>query len=76
MDLQTRKLHFIQEILTISNEKVIEKLELVLKEQQILDPMLKEKLTSRALKAERDIKEGRVMNREEIDKKLNALIGL
>lgn len=77
MDLQTRKLHFIEEILAISDEKVIEKLESVLKkEQQELDPVLKEKLTSRALKAEQDIKEGRVMNREEMEKKLNARLGI
>jgi hypothetical protein len=77
MDLQTRKLLFIEEILAISNEKIIEKLELVLKkEHQKLDPVLKEKLTSRALKAEQDIKEGRVMNREEMEKKLNTRLGI
>lgn len=76
MDLQTRKLHFIEEILAISNEKIIAKLELVLKkEQQELDPVLKEKLTSRALKAEQNIKEGRVMSREEMEQKLNARLG-
>ena len=31
VDLQTRKLHFIQELLALSNEKVIEKLEGFLK---------------------------------------------
>lgn len=77
MDLQTRKLHFIEEILAISNEEIIKKLESVLKkEQQELDPALKEKLTSRALKAEQDIKEGRVMNREEMEEKLNARLGI
>ena len=37
-----------------------------------LDPTLKEKLTSRALKAEEDIKEGRVYTREEFEKKLDS----
>lgn len=34
MDLQTRKLHFIEAILSIGNEKVIEKLEALLKKEQ------------------------------------------
>ena len=34
MDLQTRKLHFIEEILSIGNEQVIEKLEALLKKEQ------------------------------------------
>ena len=34
MDLQTRKLHFIKAILSIGNEKVIEKLEALLKKEQ------------------------------------------
>jgi len=35
-----------------------------------LDPILTEKLTARALKAEEDIKAGRVYTREEFEKKL------
>jgi hypothetical protein len=34
MDLHAKKLHFIQEILSIGNEKVIEKLEALLKKEQ------------------------------------------
>ena len=34
MDIQTRKLHFIQEILTLSNEKIMEKLESLLKSEK------------------------------------------
>ncbi|MEX0882090.1 MAG: hypothetical protein WDZ72_01330 [Cyclobacteriaceae bacterium] len=41
-----------------------------------LDPVLKEKLTSRALKAEEDIKAGRVYTREELEKKLDNRLGL
>ena len=36
-----------------------------------LDPLLKNKLASRALKAEEDIKAGRVYTREEFEKKLD-----
>jgi len=72
MDLETRKLHFIEEILAISNEKVIEKLEEVLEKEQLeLDPVLKEKLTSRAIKANEDIRVGRVYSREEAETKID-----
>ena len=77
MDLQSRKLHFIEEVLAISNEKVMEELESVLKkEQQSLDPVLKEKLTSRALKADEDIKAGRVNSREEAEAKIRQRMGI
>lgn len=41
-----------------------------------LNPMLKEKLTSRALKAEEDISAGRVMDRKELEHKLNGRLGI
>lgn len=41
-----------------------------------LDPILKEKLTSRAIKAEEDIKAGRVYTREEFERKLDSRLGL
>jgi hypothetical protein len=41
-----------------------------------LDPILKEKLTSRALKAEEDIQTGRVYTREEFEKKLDNRLGI
>ncbi len=41
-----------------------------------LDPMLKEKLTSRALRADEDIKAGRVYTREELEKRLDNRLGL
>jgi len=41
-----------------------------------LDPILKEKLTSRALKAEEDIQAGRVYTRKEFEKKLDNGLGL
>ncbi|WP_375578299.1 hypothetical protein ABWH96_14830 [Marivirga tractuosa] len=77
MDIQSRKLQFIQGILTINDEKIIEKLESVLKdEQQKIDPVLKEKLTSRAVKANEDIKSGKVYNREEAEKELRNRMGI
>lgn len=41
-----------------------------------LDPILKEKLTSRALKAEEDIKAGKVSTRKEFEKKMDSRLGL
>ena len=76
MDLQTRKLHFIEEILAISSEEIIDKLETVLKKEQELNPILKEKLTARALKAEEDIKAGRVYTREEAEAKIKERMGI
>ncbi|MFY0602056.1 MAG: hypothetical protein JXR03_20445 [Cyclobacteriaceae bacterium] len=73
MDLQTRKLHFIEEILAINNEEIIEKLESVLQnEQEDLNATLKEKLTSRALKSNADIEAGRVFSREEANAKIKS----
>ncbi len=71
MDLQTKKLHFIQEILAASNEKIIDKLASVLrKEQQNIDPVLKEKLTKRILRANEDIKEDKLYSRKEAEVKI------
>lgn len=41
-----------------------------------LDPVLKEKLTSRALKSEKDIREGNVYTRAELEQKLDSKLGL
>jgi hypothetical protein len=40
-----------------------------------LDPILKEKLTARALKSEEDIQEGRVYSKEEFEMKLDSRLG-
>jgi len=77
MNLQTRKLDFIQEILQVNSEKLFSKLELVLKkEQQNLNPILKEKLTSRALKANKDIVEGKVYTRKGAEAKLKEQLNI
>lgn len=76
MDLQTKKLHFIEEILSISNEEIIDRLENGLKQEQELNPILKEKLTARALTSEEDIKAGRVYNREEAEAKIKERMGI
>ncbi len=76
MDLQTKKLHFIEEILAIDDEELINKLETVLKKELELNPVLKEKLTKRALKAEEDIKKGDVNSREEVEAIIKERMGI
>ena len=77
MDLQTKKLNFILEILAVCNEKIIDEMESILKkERQNLDPILKKKLTSRALKANENIREGKVYSRKEAEAKLKERIGI
>lgn len=41
-----------------------------------LDPKLKEKLTTRALKSEEDIAAGRLMDRKALEQKLNERLGI
>lgn len=41
-----------------------------------LNPVLKEKLTIRALQSEEDIKEGRVFSRQQAEEKLNKRMGI
>jgi hypothetical protein len=59
--------------LLIEKEKDLHILEAIktLLVKSSLDPILKEKLTSRALKAEEDVKAGRVYTRKELEKKLD-----
>jgi predicted transcriptional regulator len=68
-----------QELRTlIENENDLHVLEAIktLLVKSSINPILKEKLTARALKAEEDINTGRVYTREEIEKKLDSRLGL
>ncbi len=77
MNIEARKLHFIEDFLALQNETLLAKLELILKEEQkALNPILKEKLTGRALKAEQDIVQGKVMTRKEMEERLDARLGI
>ena len=62
----------------IDQEKDLHILEAIktLLQKSSLNPVLKEKLTSRALKSEKDIKEGKVYTRAEMEKKLDSRLGL
>jgi hypothetical protein len=72
MDLQTRKIEFIQEFLKIQSEEAISKLEKLLKMEQKspengkFQPMTEEELNRRIDQSELDFKEGRYKHHSEI----------
>ena len=72
MDLQSRKLSFIEEFICLTNEEIIEKLEKLLRQERKkayeakLKPMTQEELEQRIEQAEEDIKNGRVYTTSEM----------
>lgn len=78
MDLQTRKIHFIQEVLRLKNEKIIEKLEKMLHQERKkvidreLSPMTIEEFNSLIDKAESDSEDDRMFNAGEILKDIDT----
>ncbi len=65
MNLETRKLSFIQEILRIQSEKTISRLETILRKEkntsdkQIFEPMTQNELDNRIDKSESDFRNNR-----------------
>ena len=71
MDLQTRKLHFIESILSIGNEKVIEKLETLLKKEQEKEGNNRvsiEQYNRELEEADSEIDRGEFYTQEEVEK--------
>jgi len=71
MDIQTRKIQFIQEVLRLKNEKVIEKLEKILhqekkKEMKEHSQLTMEEFNAIIDQAEEDSKHDRLINAGEI----------
>jgi len=58
-----------------TDKSILEAIGTLLK-KSTLDSTLKVKLTSRALKAEQDILAGRVMDRKELESRLNSSLGI
>ena len=58
-----------------TDSSILEAIKTLLKKSS-LNPILKEKLTFRALKAEQDISSGQVMDRKELETKLNGRLGI
>ena len=78
MDLQTRKIHFIQEVLRVKNENIIEKLEKILHQERKkvidkeLSPITIEEFNSLIDKAENDSENDRMFNAGEILKDIDT----
>ncbi|MCF6352893.1 MAG: hypothetical protein L3J06_07770 [Cyclobacteriaceae bacterium] len=78
MDMQTRKLNFIQEVLTVSDENLISKLESLLKKERSKEEitgfttegksMTKEAYIRGIDEARLQIKEGKYVSQEELEK--------
>lgn len=72
VDIKTELRELIEKETDIS---ILEAIKILL-EKSSLNPTLKEKLTFRALKAEEDISEGRLLNRQEVESKLKGMLGI
>ena len=72
VDIKTELLELIEKE---TDKSILEAIKTLLKKSS-LNTALKEKLTSRALKAEEDISAGRVMDRKEVESKLNDKLGI
>jgi len=77
MDLQSRKIEFIQEFLKIQSEEAISRLEKLLKKEKKvtetneLEPMSEEQLNKRIDQSESDFKNKRFKNSSELLAKYN-----
>ncbi len=78
MDIQLRKIHFVQEFLRLDNEQLIAKLEDLLTSEkkklyeQGLKPYTVEELNAKADAAEEDAKYGRVTKAEELSREIDS----
>lgn len=72
MNIEARKIEFIQEFLKLESEDAISRLEKILKkeknasEEQIFEPMTEEELNTRIDKSESDFKNNRYKNSSEL----------
>jgi hypothetical protein len=78
MDIQTRKIHFVQEFLQLKNEALIEKFENILRVEkqksykESLQPMSIEEFNDMIDKAEEDSKNGRLISSEDLRKEIDS----
>ena len=74
MDTLEIKLELQRMIEAESDPSILEAIRELLQKQKI-DPVLQEKMVSRALKAEEDFKAGRFYTREEVIQRTNKFVG-
>ncbi len=78
MNLQTRKIHFVQEFLKLSNEQIIDKLEVLLKAEKTklysnnLVPLSVEELSQSIDEAENDATNKRSRNIDELKNEIKS----
>lgn len=77
MDVQTRKINFVQEFLNIKDEDLLSRFEELLKVVQAeikrdIKPFTVEELNARIEQSEKDFEEGRYKTTEELLKKCNS----
>ena len=76
MDIQTRKLHFIQEFLRFANDSIIEKFEKILRQErkkiieQEISPMTMTEYEQRIDNALEDLKNNRVTTAKKLKKEI------
>lgn len=73
MDLQARKLNLIEYLLHITDEKVFDKIESLIKGNEPQDPFTQEEMIARAQKANEDFEAGRVLTTEELEEEMKNL---
>ena len=78
MDIQTKKLNFIQELLRVQNEEIINKLESLLNSERKkelmkeIEPMAIEELNKIIEQSEEDSRQGKLINARKINKEIGS----
>ena len=78
MDIQTRKIKFVQRFLKLENEEVLAKLESIIKKEttitynsEEIEPMTLKEFEERIEKSMEDARNGRVISAEDLKKKID-----
>jgi hypothetical protein len=78
MDIQTRKIHFVQEFLRLKNEEIIEKFENILRVEKqkmyekSIQPMSIKEFNQVIDNAEEDSQNGRLISSEDMKKEISS----
>jgi hypothetical protein len=78
MDIQTRKIHFVQEFLRLKNEEIIEKFENILRVEkqkmyeESIQPMSIKEFNQVIDNAEEDSQNGRLISSEDMKKEISS----
>jgi hypothetical protein len=78
MDIQTRKMQFIEEYLRITDESLLEKLSVLLRKERQkqlktrMQPMSQDELAAKLDRSEDDIQAGRVYSQSEVEAHLKS----